>query len=448
MLIRRAQHWTDIPVVGKNRRRIMKNWCNFREPNRSWRESNPEIEDDASVPDNWEGNYDFHRRSLRGPMQAFMGDMTDVDNPAMVGCRLADRPDAWLNMKPMNVNPGSVAQIVSPRVIRWPNIWDNAGLRYRVVEHKLEKTIRLTAPGHPAVFRFTLRVADGMSVKFEGNGARILDARGVECMRLVEPWGKDGSTVNPDTLDGSNPVRVRMQEGQSKVINGCTYQVVKLIPHPDDLADAIYPVEIDPTVEITGTIDIEDTSLVSAGPDGNYGGSIDLHLSFLASYRALIRISSSSIPGGTITGFRLKMYSTAGFETHVFFIADANDWVEGTAQGGQQTGSCCWNYCKFSDQNWAGSPGCGTSGTDYDTDGSPPSHTPIIGWNTFTLKPEWPPLWRDGARVANGMLFFPQVGGWFGWKSTENAGNPLYFEVDYEEVEGSPIAAMLPRRIQ
>ncbi|KKM70473.1 hypothetical protein LCGC14_1440390 [marine sediment metagenome] len=122
------------------------------------------------------------------------------------------------------------------------------------------------------------------------------------------------------------------------------------------------------------------------------------------------------------------------FAPFVYFIADANDWVEGTTTAGNQNGSSCWYQAKLNVQDWAGSQGCGTSGTDYDANVSPPTMAcGPNGWHTFTLDPAWPPLWRDGIRATNGMLM-RQVGGtsntWI--YSTENASLNPYFEVDWE----------------
>jgi hypothetical protein len=335
----------------------------------------------------------------------------------MIGCRLADAPNIWINLKAANTNALVVNSIQDGRKMEWPELWQNTTLIYEVNPHRLVKTLRLEAPGHPFVFHFTPKTAPGTSLIFEDNNATILDATGRERMRLLAPWGRDSN---------GKPIRVTLRDK-----NG----TVELEVNEEDLEDAVYPVIVDPTVEIVGTTDIEDTSLVATGV-GNYGGAVDLYLMAVgATYRSLIRISASSIPDGIITGFRLKVFSGAGFETHAFFIADANDWVEGTNTGGQQEGSCCWDHCKFHqvdpDQDWAGSAGCNTSGTDYDADASPPSCTLAAGWNTFTLNPEWPPLWRDAVRAPNGMIFIPQTGGYFGWNSTENGSDPLYFEIDY-----------------
>lgn len=454
MVVQQRQHWRDFPVDPfhlEKRKRVLLNWSGFKEPDREWRASNPDIEDNQTLPDYWDGAYDFRHRALESPLQCFFGDFNDTDNPAMVGVRLADRPRCWLNIRPMNVRPGSVAQVVNPRVLRWPEVWPNSALRFRAAANKLEKTIRLTAPGHPAVFRFTLRVPDGTSIEFGNNAARILDDQGVERLRLNAPWGKDSSTVNPDTIDGSNPIRVRMQEGNSQVINGRTYQVVRLVPHPDDLAGATYPVEIDPTATISGTANIEDANMRSNAVNNNYGGATTLLIGYLGYGHGLVRISPGSIPAGTITAFRLYVYSTRSdtIEAEAFFITDANDWVEGASSGAPATGTACWNQAKYTVQDWAGSPGCQTSVVDFDADPTPPTKTmPGAGWYEWILDPAWPPLWRDAVRVSNGIKIraTTSVGDFTYFCATEHATVPLYFEIDYD-TGGAPVAAMLPRRM-
>ncbi len=296
-----------------------------------------------------------------------------------------------------------------------------------------------------------MRLADGLTLDFADNGARILDDAGVERMRLVAPVGWDSSTVAPDSIDGRRQIRVSMRQGEDRSIGGRLYPTIELVPNPDDLASAKYPVEIDPTVQITGTTDIEDSFLYATAPTKNYG-AFNSGYAKLDLMRTVIRIASGSIPGGNITGFRLYQYFyTFSTEIRAFFVSDSNDWVEGTASGAEQDRSSCWNQCKLNEQDWAGHPvlGCSEPIDDFDADATPPTTTPGgIGWNTFTLDPAWPPLWRaGGGRVANGVVIDSLGAVTTRWRSTEDGTYPLYLEIDHEEAGGSPVAAMLKRRI-
>jgi hypothetical protein len=39
-MIRHGQHFTDIPIGGRSRKRTIKNWANYREPGSGWLPSN------------------------------------------------------------------------------------------------------------------------------------------------------------------------------------------------------------------------------------------------------------------------------------------------------------------------------------------------------------------------------------------------------------------------
>jgi len=204
------------------------------------------------------------------------------------------------------------------------------------------------------------------------------------------------------------------------------------------------------TVQITAA-SIEDAMIPSdIYANYNYGGSTGLGLGCGSPasriFRFVMRLDETEIPDGVLTGFRVRMTRTShansqnGNTLEAYIIKSANDWVEGTTGGGApESGACCWNYAKYTSQSWAGSAGCGTSGTDYDADASPPS----FSYSSYTtgpdvpisieLDPAWPTAWRDG-RDNEGILFkandevssLTQIF----FHSTEGT-TPPYFEIDY-----------------
>lgn len=116
-----------------------------------------------------------------------------------------------------------------------------------------------------------------------------------------------------------------------------------------------------------------DTFLDKSNPNTNSGsdtkiGVSDLIGAFDREYRALIKFDLSSLVGATITSATLTLteYDESGNpETHyaIYRILAANS-------GWTQAGAT-WNKLDGTN-NWAGSAGCDTSGTDY-------SATPLWG---------------------------------------------------------------------
>lgn len=193
-------------------------------------------------------------------------------------------------------------------------------------------------------------------------------------------------------------------------------------------------------------------------PNSNHGGNsgnyaIQCGIGTNLDRRSLLRVGTSAIPDGYITGFRYYIYRypfsacTQPGNVDFYVIKDANDWVEGTSWGGPpESGASCWNYVKYDTQGWAGSGGCGLSGTDYDADGSPPTHafSPFISGppelKVIPLDPAWPTAWKSPTRLNNGIFLRERsgvAGASFMGASSEHATDPSYFEIDYEPPAGA-----------
>lgn len=435
MTIRRANHWTDAPH-GEGRRRTLSNWLNFWTQGQGWAPCAPAATPAQGTPPNWPGQFDFSHGSQAAALQCFFRDATDPGNRAMVGARLSARPGSWLNLKALDCTAADVE--LEAGNARWPDLWAQTDLIFRPGRGKLQKEIICKAPGHPLVFRFTVKIAPGHTFEVANGLGRLLD-EGSEVLELRSPFASDanGEAIQI-VMRASNPVG--------------PFQVVELALDPADLAGAVYPVTVDPTVVISGTTDIEDNLMYQGGVTTNYGGAVFAIFGLrLANQRTrtLFRIDESTIPSGSITAFRMlawrysNAFSANPGTLEFYIIKDANDWVEGTSGGGPQAGSACWNQAKYLSQNWAGSVGCGTSGVDYDADASPPSWPYLARTagpdvlHTIPLDAAWPPLWRDAARVNNGIIGFGDeitTSTQFFIRSSESAGNPLSFEIDYTEL--------------
>ncbi|MCD4825366.1 MAG: DNRLRE domain-containing protein [Phycisphaerae bacterium] len=113
----------------------------------------------------------------------------------------------------------------------------------------------------------------------------------------------------------------------------------------------------------------EDTYLTTSSTTSDRGNSADIELKAAGgTNRGLLRFdltSLGSVANLQITGAKLELYAHAsGFSGAVNIdlheVLPANDgWVD------TGTGYSCWNYKNHDTANWAGSNGCGTSGTDY-----------------------------------------------------------------------------------
>lgn len=204
------------------------------------------------------------------------------------------------------------------------------------------------------------------------------------------------------------------------------------------------------TLTVSGAANIDDNYLHggSAADDQNNGGSTILAMGGASgdTYRTVIRIATASIPAGSITGFRIKFYhessaaSTGSGNIDFYIIKNANAWVEGTQNGAAEVGSSDYTHTTHATASWAGSAGCGLSGTDYDADASPPTlaYSPYAAGVpvqvTVTLPAAWALAWKQGTRTNNGFLIKSrsEAGGQFFLAGSSDDGtNPVTFEFDY-----------------
>lgn len=436
----RSQHWTDQdkPDGGVGRQRTISNYVNYQSPDGGWAASDPDVEDGDEAGD------DFQQQSRRAPLQVFIGDKPDGGHTARIGMRLSHRPGHWVQFQAVNVTP-DVQQVGDRpnRTVSWPNLWAYSTLKYTIGRGRVNKDIILAQAGHPASFRFALRYPAGFSHTINADGSiSFLNAQGVEWLRSPPPHGWDAG----GPMSGRR-IRVNVVAAADIVTPRGTLPTFRIVPNATDLASAVYPVTVDPTTTISGTTNVEDALLYSLGVYVNYNwGSYTVNFvggdNGSGYFTTVMRIATSAIPAGTLTGFRLlttAQVRNGNGMAPVYIIKDANTWVEGTGNGsGSQTGACSWNYAKHSTQAWAGVAGCSMSGTDYDADASPPSiswgpNNPAVpSLDTWTLKPQWATDWRDAVRTNNGIILKGLDLGYYNqFNSTEAASAQPYFEVDY-----------------
>jgi hypothetical protein len=423
-----SSHYTDLAIAGgKKRRRVVSNWCNYAEPGTHLRLSAPGVEVAQSAPAHWDGRFDFSDVSQRAPLQGFFRDATDPDNRALIGCRIAARPGAWLNLKAVDVRPVDAEIEEGGAAVRWRDLWPSCDIVFRPGRHRLDKLIVCREPGHPLTFEFTIRLADGLVLNFRDGGAVVLDERGDVVLRLPAPWARDSSTTALDP-EGAR-VGVTMAEGEPRTLGGHVYRVLRLDLDPEDVARATYPVTVDPSVVIAGTAAIEDNWLRSVAPTQNQGSNSRLYV--YAPGRngdvSILRcLPGYAPPASSVVDARLSLrFNSSHSPIAAFLIQDINaSWAELTS---------CWNLARAG-QAWAGgSSGCSVSGVDHVADAEPPSVSVInTSYYTFVLGA----LRAQSFAASSAGLVIKSLATGTGFTyadSTEATINQPYFEIDYEE---------------
>lgn len=449
----RTQHTTDMDLGGGQRRRTIANWSNYQTPEGVWAASGHTIKAASGET--------FLGRPLEWliedqPLQWFVGDAAGVGGRPWYGVRKSNDLDTGIVTFVETGNATTGYTVDKPsRSATWTNVLDDLDMVLTLRGHAIDREFIFKSAtagdgsngdrvwlGFVLPENWTLEVLNSAT---PGNRFVIKRPNGNAVLRSrpAEAADDNGASVPCTFIQPATP---------TDTLGGVTYwRVQKRI----DPTGAALPIRAGDTVEISGTTDIEDATLIDQTPDTNYGSLNRVQFGLYGAIgsstlrRAVFRINESSIPAGAITGFTLECTrlaeATGGVNAAnavAHRILPANDWVEGTATAAVQTGSVCWNYAKYATQSWAGSGGCSTSGTDYEADASPPTtyypgypSGPDVAFS-FTLDPAWCEGWRDADYANEGFVLFSEViassnAYMFQMYSSENATNPLTFEIEY-----------------
>ncbi|MCP4639765.1 MAG: hypothetical protein GY851_05000, partial [bacterium] len=132
-----------------------------------------------------------------------------------------------------------------------------------------------------------------------------------------------------------------------------------------------------------GYAGVEDVALHDRQPDANFGSFYEWQSGATAEggiSRALIRwdlqalapLFSSDRYEVVLAELKLGLWYNRDAEQQpfdVYRVTTANrGWIEGSAHGKLEAGAATWNAARSGDQAWAGEPGCGKPGVDYDAD--------------------------------------------------------------------------------
>jgi len=174
---------------------------------------------------------------------------------------------------------------------------------------------------------------------------------------------------------------------------------------------------------------MEDTYLQSYNSTYNFGATTTFRAGYYKDsrfgydyyIRSLQRWNVTGLAGLDITSVVLSLVNSDNTNTtqsgtlQVHSILPANTgWVQGTKNiNVAGTDEPCWDYCKYATQAWAGSAGCGTSGTDY-------AATPIGSGNWIDGTPDWIDISLDVPTVV-------------GWITGANNGIVLRAATEWSE---------------
>jgi hypothetical protein len=237
--------------------------------------------------------------------------------------------------------------------------------------------------------------ADGVPIALQDTAGRLLAFLPIGAARS-EPYLDGEGNPMQDVV----PLRTRIWRDP----DGSHYLLVGARV-PDLAALHEGGIIFDPTLELQPDSEGLDTYVASGAVNNNYGAAVALRTT--DTQKTLIEFDLSGITAdATCNSATLSMWSINSF-TEVTFniheIAAANgDWVEGTKTGALEAGSSCWNYKIAPTDNWAGSVGLSTEGTDYGAD--------VIG--TITYPDE------AADTEAQSSLDITAVEGWFGETNT------------------------------
>ena len=400
---------------------------------------------EPNVPNWGAGPNEFLLQARQSALEKFFGDNSDPSNRSTYGVRSSAHPAVWANFKALDCSDAAAEVQGDGKTVRHKGLWGGGSVDVDLVDEGriLKEILRLAADRKAewsSYFEWTLKVAPGCSAEIVDNCLLIRDPEGVVRIESRAPIGWDSSTTAP-TPDGKQVIRCTLEFAGTRQ----GLPVVRLTPHPEDLEAANGDVELDPTLFVTSTSDIDDTLVHQGSPASNYGTLSDRSfqpglVGLTKARRMLVRVQSSAIPEGSISlaEFRLirKSYGpqTQPGTLSAYAISAANaGWGELTATWGEHTKGFTF---------WAGSAGLGTVVTDYLAvaigaqvysvfiAGSDVLFT--VGLDTATFE-----AWQSGAQTNSGMLWrTPEVVNDLLWGDTSEGVDPLEFYFEYSVPTG------------
>lgn len=401
---------TPDPLRPHLKRAILGRWLNYLHAESNlWLPSSPAVSEPDAVPHAWEGPFGYQAVGLHAPLQVFYGDADDPGSRVAWACRPSEVPTAWIAFKAIGATASPTTNHAANRV-RWLDAWTDTDVFLQHGGCTLRKVLRVRSPSAPAAFRFQVRHKVGHSFAIEGNAWVLRNAQGDVVQRSLPAYGWDSSGAGPQ--DDVDSMRLRVQLAQIGTWGPNAMPVIELRAHPDDVATAVYPYYVDPTTDLNGAA-LEDVWTRSGQANTNYGGNANLFIDVTYSRIPMFMPDESLIPAGTLNSAFLDIRPNASkasctIDLHTILAANAG-WVpwDGSSGDGAVSGLVCWNDHTYQNiQEWAGSVGCGTAGTDFETTPTE-SITGALTSGTrlqFDVDPVALAAWRDSPSTNAGFL--------------------------------------------
>lgn len=242
---------------------------------------------------NWEFEYALKKNTIR----TYFNDATDIENFTLVGVELINNQGVarWITFKMLDATPTDSSY--EGNRFKYYNVFPNVDLEYTVTPEKLKENIIVHDPNSLRPFTFTLKLDDGLEMQLQpNNDILFIDKETGEMLwKIQAPFAVDNSEEQKRT----NNVVYTLGK---VVYQGVEYDTIIVeIQDNEFLENAVYPIEIDPTV--TASSAGAEAYIRSNYPDGrtyNSGSAMSGYDYAGTESRAYFRYDTSSIPSDAI----------------------------------------------------------------------------------------------------------------------------------------------------
>lgn len=277
---------------------------------------------------NWEFEYSLKKNSFR----SYFNDATDLENFTLAGFELinSNGVSRWLNYKLINAVPTSNSY--EGNKFKYISVFPNVDLEYTVTSEKLKENIIVHNSTALQPFTFSLKFDDGLRIELqEDNSIFFFDVdTGEKLWEIAKPYAVDSSE---NQLRTDNVIYTLGKQ----TYNGVEYDSITVeLQDTEFLNNAIFPIQIDPTVTIT--------TVQNDGYWGDNGGGSSSTLQYMwvgnyydgenaFNYNSYIVYDISSIPSNAvITSAYAKVYQEYnGGYTDNLTIHQATEALRGLA---------------------------------------------------------------------------------------------------------------------
>lgn len=250
------------------------------------------------VPErNWEFEYALKKNTLR----AYFNDATDIENFTLVGIELINNQGVarWITFKMLDATPTDSSY--EGNRFKYHNVFLNVDLEYTVTPEKLKENIIVHDPSALQPFTFSLKLDDGLEMQLQPNNEiHFIDKEtGEKLWKIQAPFAVDSSEEQRRTDN------VIYTFGKA-VYQGVEYDTITIEIQDDEfLENAVYPIEIDPTVVLDYASGIVVDTYVDAYNSGsNFGGQTEMWLGSIYNavqrFTPMFKIDIQSIPFNAI----------------------------------------------------------------------------------------------------------------------------------------------------